>query len=452
MTPRPHITAALALFAICLLTVESRAAEAHWPRFRGPDATGVAGDDPRLPLEWSKTNNVVWSTDVPGLGWSSPVVWGDKVFLTSVTSDKDDANEKPKKGLYLGEGRRDVPEGLHRWLTYCLDLRSGKILWTREAHQGRPKVTRHPKSTYASETPATDGKRLYVLFGDLGLYCYDLEGKPLWAQPIEPKKTMSDYGAAGSPVVHDGQVIVVYDNQEESFIASYDALTGKQRWRTAREEKTTWATPFVWQHAQRTEIVTSGKNRIRSYDLEGRLLWEMRGRMSNLIIPSPFAAHGMLYVTSGYVGDAQRPVYVIKPGARGDITLGEGQTTNAFVAWSLPRSGPYNPSALVYGDYYYTLLDRGMLMAHDARTGAQVYEPQRFPVGASFTSSPWAYNGHLFCLAEDGRTFVVKAGAEFKVERVNDLDGLCLATPAIAQGKLLIRTASKLFCLSNAAH
>ncbi|MSU64105.1 MAG: serine/threonine protein kinase [Pedosphaera sp.] len=437
------------LFTFGLLVSNLGTADDNWPRFRGADATGVASDDPRLPVEWSKTNNVVWTTDIPGLGWSSPVVWGNRVFLTTVVSDKDDANVKPKKGLYLGEGRREVPQGVHRWLTCCLDLRTGKVLWTKEAHQGLPKVTRHPKSTYASETPATDGERLYVLFGDLGLYCYDLDGQPLWSQPIEPKKTMADYGAAGSPIVHEGQVIVIYDNQEESFIASFDARTGKQRWRAAREEKSTWATPFVWKHSHRAEIVTPGKNRIRSYDLDGKLLWEMNGRMSNLIIPSPFAAHGMLYVTSGYVGDPHRPVYAIKPGATGDISLAEGQTTNEFIAWYLPKGGPYNPSAMVHGDYYYTLLDRGMIMAHDARTGRVVYDLQRFPVGASFTSSPWAYNGRVFCLAEDGRTFVVSAGPEFKVERVNDLDDLCLATPAISQGNLLIRTASKLYCIAK---
>ena len=188
--------------------------------------------------------------DVAGWGWSSPIVWGNRVFLTSVVSDEE--NLTPSKGLYLGEGVRDPAKGIHHWMVHCFDLNTGKELWRHEAHTGQPKVPRHPKSTYAAETATTDGQRLYALFGDLGLYCYDLNGKPLWSQKIEPKRTFFDYGAAASPVVHDGQVIVVYDNLEGSWIAAFDAKTGDERWRTSRDETHSWATPFVWTNELRT--------------------------------------------------------------------------------------------------------------------------------------------------------------------------------------------------------
>ncbi len=437
------------LLASTLLFVMSSAtfADDNWPRFRGPNADGVAKSDSRLPESWSTTKNVQWVAEVPGWGWASPVVSGDKVFVSTVIGDME--NEQPKKGLYLGQGVRTPAKGVHHWLVLCFDLNSGKELWRQEAHTGEPQIPRHPKSTYAAETPTTDGQRLYVLFGDVGLFCYDLNGKPLWSHKIEPKKTFFDYGAAASPIVHDGQVLMIYDNQESSYLASFDATTGQQRWRTERDEKSTWATPFLWKNEQRTEIVTCGKRKNRSYDLDGKLLWEFDGRMSNLVIPSPFAAHGMLYLTSGYFADPHRPVFAIKPGASGDITLAKDATSNEFIAWYQPLAGPYNTSPIVVGDHYYTLLDRGFFTCHDARTGQQIYDRQRFPQGASFTASPWAYNGKLFCLSEDGETFVIEPGSEFQVRHTNALNELCLATPAVSKGKLLIRTASKLYCLTN---
>ena len=242
----------VAVIAAILLSAAAQA-EDNWPRFRGPNADGVAPDRAGLPMQWTATENVKWVADVPGWGWSCPIVWGDRVFLTTVVSDEQ--NVAPAKGLYLGEGVRDPAKGMHHWLVYCFDLNTGKELWKHEAHTGRPQVPRHPKSTYASETPTTDGQRLYVLFGDLGLYCYDLNGKPVWSRDIEPKKTFFDYGAAASPVVHDGHVIVVYDNLEESWIAAFDAKSGDERWRTPRDETHSWATPFVWKNECGTEIV-----------------------------------------------------------------------------------------------------------------------------------------------------------------------------------------------------
>ena len=434
-------------FLFCLSLLSGAVFAQDWPRFRGVDGTGVGKDHPGLPSNWSTTENVAWVVGVPGWGWSCPVVSGDRVFLTTVISDQQGAT--PNVGLYLGEGVRDPAPGIHRWMVYCFDLQTGEKRWEHEAHVGRPQVPRHPKSTYAAETPATDGERLYVLYGDLGLWCFDLNGTVLWERRIEPKKTELDYGAASSPVVHDGQVFVVYDNLEDSWIAAFNAKTGEERWRTARDEQRSWATPLVWQNDVRTEIVVPGENRNRGYSLDGQLLWEFEGRMGKLVIPSPLASHGLCYISSGFVIENHRPTFALRPGASGDLAPdGEYSNSQAF-AWYQARAGSYNPSQLVYGDYLYTLYDQGFLTCHHALTGEEIYGKQRFSPSGSFTASPFAYNGQVFCMSEDGLTCVIKPGEDFEILARNSLDELCLASPAIVGDKLLIRTASKLYCVTQ---
>ena len=252
-------------------------------------------------------------------------------------------------------------------------------------------------------------------------------------------------------VLHQGRVYIVNDNDDKSYLIALDKKTGKVIWQVDRDEKSNWATPFIWDNGKRTEIITPGTGKVRSYDLDGKLLWEFKG-MSSISIPTPFTKFGFLYIASGYVGDQNRPVYVIKPGAQGDITLPKGEKSSEFVAWYLPQGGPYNPSPLVLGDIYYTLYDRGLFTAHDARTGAEIYGKQRIdPAVTAFTSSPWAYNGKVFALSEDGDTFVIEAGPQFKVIRKNALDEMCMATPAIADGNLVIRTAGNLVCVRKSA-
>ncbi|HEY4311841.1 MAG TPA: PQQ-binding-like beta-propeller repeat protein [Pirellulales bacterium] len=421
----------------------------NWTRFRGPDGTGVVADDPRLPDTWDQEKNVRWKARIPGRGWGSPIVWQDRVFISAV--DSDDEYEAPKRGLYLGLGRGEPPDSIHHWRVYCLDFKTGEVLWKKDAHEGKPVVPRHPKNTYAAETPTTDGQRLYVLFGDLGLYCYDFDGNHLWTYDIAPKKSMLAYGAAASPIVVGNQVVFVYDNSEDSYIAAVDGATGKLLWKTSRDEQSTWGTPLAWHHGDTTEIVATGRKENRSYNTAGELLWHFDGHMSSLTIPSPFVVDGLLYITSGYFQDKNRPVYAIKPGANGDITLGEGQTSNDYIKWSLEKMGPYNTSPIVYGGLYYTLLDLGMVTCNDAATGEQVFSRTRFPQGASFTASPWAYNGKIFFLSEAGDTYVMPVGREFTIDHTNSLDELCIATPAIAQGKLLIRTAEHVYCIGREA-
>jgi outer membrane protein assembly factor BamB len=434
-----------ALLAIVLFAPAAPAPN-HWPQFRGPGSLGVA-DDPALPDKWSTTENVAWKTPIPGMGWSSPIIWGDRIFLTTVVSAGE--VEAPKKGLYFGGERHNISQAEHRWMVYCLDFKSGRVLWEREVHRGTPPSTRHLKNSYASETPVTDGERVYAYFGNLGVFAFDFNGKQVWKVNFPVRKTRFGWGTAASPIVHRDRLYIVNDNDEESALLAFDKRTGRELWRTPREKGTNWATPFVWETERRTEIVAPGFKKIDSYDLNGKPLWELKG-MSTIAIPTPFTKFGLLYVTSGYVGDQHRPVYAIKPGAAGDISLKEGETSNSHIAWYLPQGGPYNPSPIVYGDYYYTLLDRGFFTCHDARTGREIYGKQRIdPASGAFTASPWAANGKIFCLSEDGDTYVIEAGAEYKLVGKNSVDEMCMATPAVARGSLLLRTASQLYRISR---
>jgi outer membrane protein assembly factor BamB len=431
----------LLLAVISSLTV-GKATNENWPQFRGPNSSGVA-EDPALPEKWSATQNIAWKTEIPGFGWSSPIVWGDKIFVTAVISAGE--IETPKKGLYFGGNRLEPPKGEHRWMVYCVDLKKGKIVWEREVYRGVPAITRHLKNTFASETPVTDGERVYAYFGNLGLYCYNFKGDLIWKQSFESHHTRFGWGTASSPVLHGDRIILLNDNDEQSFLAAYDKKTGVQAWRAEREIGTNWSTPYIWENKGRTEIIVPGWKVVRSYDLNGKALWEFKG-MSSIVIPTPFSKFDLLYVASGYVGDQHRPVYAIRPGASGDISLKEGETSNRFIAWYLPQGGPYNPSPIVYGDYYYTLYDRGFFTCHDAKTGKEIYGKQRIDSNSSaFTSSPWAYNGKIYCLSEDGDTFVIQSGPEYKLLGKNSLDEMCMATPAIANGSLIIRTSSKLY-------
>ncbi len=415
----------------------------RWPQFRGDGSRGVVADNPRLPTSWNTTKNVAWRSKIPGRGWACPVAWGDKVFLLSAVSSGP--VENAKMGLYFGGNRPKPPEHEHVWKAFAVDFKTGDILWEKELYRGVPEVGRHIKNSYASETPVTDGERIYFHVGDLGTYCLDFDGKLVWKKSWPAYKTRYAWGTAASPIVHEGRLYIVNDNDDEAFLAAFDKTDGKEIWRVRRDEKSNWATPYLWKNEKRTEIITCGTHKVRSYDLDGRLLWEL-GPMSSITIPTPFSEHGLLYITSGYVGDETRPVFAIRPGASGDISLEKGRKSNDSIVWSWPQAGPYNPSPIVYGDYYYTLFDRGFVTCHHAKTGEEIYGKQRIEVGASaFTASPWAYNGKVFCLGETGDAFVIQAGPEYKLLGKNSLDELCMATPAIVGDSLLIRTDSRLY-------
>jgi outer membrane protein assembly factor BamB len=434
---------------LVLVALTNVSATDQWPQFRGPQAGNVT-DDPALPDTWSETQNVVWKTDIPGAGWSSPVVWDDHILLTATITQ---GNEPPPiKGLYDpgDDNGRLKAAAEHRFMVYDVDFNTGKIRWQQELLRLVPKVQRHLKNSFASETPVTDGERVYVYFGSVGLLtALDLTGKRLWTKELGAFDGRQAFGTAASPVLHEDRVIVVQDNNNDSFIAAFNKKTGEELWRVKRQEAENWSSPYVWQNELRTEIVTSGLRRVRSYDLDGKLLWELSGMTVN-VVPTPFASHGLVYINSGYPGASPRPVYAIRPGASGDISLKPDETSNQFIVWYQPLLGTYNTSSLVYGDYYYTLLDRGFLLCHDARTGKEIYGRQRIAAEAvAFSASPWAYNGKIFLLSEDGDTFVMQAGSQFKLLGKNSLNEMSLATPAVLRGSLIIRTQSKLYRIAK---
>jgi outer membrane protein assembly factor BamB len=430
----------------------------NWPQFRGTQG-GLAADDPSLPDTWSRTQNVVWKAAISGRSWSSPVVWEDHVFVATVVNAK--SPDQPLKPVPEYRGRSwDGPldetsiattSDVHRWMLYDIDFDSGRIRWQRILHTAVPSQPVHQKNTYFSETPVTDGERVYVYSASIGLFAFDMSGRPVWSKPMPAVKTRMDWGGAASPVLHDGRLYLVNDNEERSFLAAYDARSGRELWRVDRDERTNYSTPLVWENEVRTEIVTTGTRRVRSYDLNGRPLWDI-ARMSVLTVPSPLARHGLLFVSAGYIQDSHRPVYAIRPGAAGDISLRAGETSNRFIAWSNTQISSYQPSPIVVGDYYYTLLDRGFLTCHDARTGREIYGRQRISAESSgFSASPWSYNGRIFALSEDGDTFVIQAGPEFKILGRNPLDEMSMATPAVANGSLIIRTANTLYRFTSSA-
>jgi outer membrane protein assembly factor BamB len=426
------------------------AADLNSPQFRGPRGDGVAHGT-NLPVTWSTTSNVVWSCAIPGKGWSSPVIWGDRVFVTSAVGTGS-VEAPPEKLGSIAEHVRGVTTGdEHQYLLHCVDWQTGKLLWSRCAHKGVPPGSIHPKNTYASETPVTDGERVYAYFGNIGLFCYDLEGRELWSRKWGSFKMDWNWGTSASPALHGDLLFVLNDNQERSFLVALVKRTGKDVWRVDRDEKSNWTSPFIWQNDRRAEIVTSGSGKVRSHDLNGKLLWELRG-MSGVTVPTSFAADGLLYIASGCAHSAQKPVYAIRPGATGDISLKSGATTNTHIAWSQRRAAPYVTSPLVYDGVFYVLLDSGFLAAYDARTGEEIYGKQRFTTGrAAFTASPWAYDGKIFCLTETGETYVVEAGPEFRVLHVNRLDEATLATPAVARDSVILRTLTKLYRIANPA-
>ena len=448
----------MARWIAVVLLIAAVSADDNWPQFRG-SKSGVAADDPALPDTWSATENVAWKIDVAGRGWSSPVVWGDHIFVTAVVNAV--GADEPLKPVPSYTSRsfggpmsgRDIgtsPDP-HRWVVYDIDFKTGKIRWERIVRTGVPSEPKHQKNSYASETPLTDGERVYTYFGNVGLSAFDMNGVPVWSKPMGPFKVRSGWWSAASPALHADRIFIVNDNDDQSFIAAYNKRTGEETWRTNRDEGSNWTTPFIWENTLRTEIVTSGSQKVRSYDLNGRLLWTLTG-MSSIQIPTPLGGSDLLFISSGYPPDPLRPVYAIRPGASGDISLGKNETTNAFIVWSNAALGTYNTSPLVFGGYFYTLFDRGLLTCHDAKTGKEIYGRQRIAADAAgFTSSPWAYNGKIFAISEDGDTYVIQAGPEFKVVGKNALGEMTLATPAVAHGSLIIRTASKLYRIARRA-
>jgi outer membrane protein assembly factor BamB len=438
----------------CILTVACAVAllgaGGNWPQFRGPSASGV-GDGEHPPLKWDTAagTNVLWTAEIPGLSVSSPVVWGDRVFIsTAVSSDK---NQKIRTGLY-GDTDSNADRSPHQWKVLALDKKTGKVLWEQTAYEGTPKTKRHPKSSQASPTPVTDGKVVVAYFGSEGLVAYSVEGKLLWKKDLGIQNAGwffdpdSEWGAASSPVIHKNSVIVQCDRQKDSFVAAFDLKEGKELWRTARAEIPAWGTPTLVAGEGRTEVVTNATKAIRGYDADtGKELWTL-GPNSEVTCTTPVSSHGLIFVTAGY--PPVQPIYAIKIGSSGDLTLKDGKDSSDAIPWSKKSGGVYLPSPIAYGDLLYTVNNNGVLSAYEMKTGNRVYQ-QRVGSGGSFVASPVAAGGRLYLATEEGDVFVVKAGPQFEVLSKNSVGEAVLATPALSGDLLLVRGEKHLFAIAE---
>jgi outer membrane protein assembly factor BamB len=439
--------------AVIVLAIAPALSAQHWPSFRGSRAAGVADGRP-VPAQWNgeTSDNLLWKTPIPGLSISSPVVWGDRVFVT--TAIGSDPKASLRHGLY-GDVEPSNDLSRHSWRVIALDKSTGRVVWERIAHEGVPRSKRHPKSTQASPTPATDGRYVVAFFGSEGLYAYDLEGRPVWRKDLGILSAGwfydPDYqwGVGSSPVIHDDLVILQCDVQRDSFIAAFRLTDGTEVWRTSRDEIPSWGTPTIVEQEGRAQVVANGTKSIRGYDVTtGKELWRLSGN-SEITVPTPFAANGLIYVFSGYRGI--QPMYAIRSGASGDITLRDGATTGEWVAWSRNRGGPYLPTPVVYGDYLYVCQNNGVLAVYNARTGEQLYQQRLGRRGGAFTASPVAADGKVFFTSEDGEVFVVKAGPTYELLATNPMGEVLMATPAISDGVIFVRGLEHLFAIGRRA-
>jgi len=445
----------------------------NWPQFRGPDANMVS-ESKKLPEQWANDTNVVWTYEIAGTGYSSPVTWGEKVFITAAYSNRKEELQTPMTppppppppptgagaNPQRPAGQPVPPQGpppedlsyLKDTITCevtCIDLKSGKELWKKVAYAGNPTMKKHRMNTYANETPVTDGNRLYVYFGMIGVFCYDLSGNLLWKTNLGAYETLNGWGTGASPVLFKDLLFVKVDNDTTSFITALDAASGKEVWKMAREEKTTYSTPVIWKNMVRTELVTTGKT-TRSYDpATGKLLWELKmaGEMS---ISSP--VYNQEYIFLGNAGGREKPgaLYCIRAGAEGDISPSEGETTSSGVVWTSVESGIANPSPLLLDDKLYVLASRGgELACVDAATGKNLYKQKVEKTGACW-ASPWAANGKVLFYDEKGITHIIKAGPVFEELGQNQLDDKFWSSPAIAGDAYVFRGQKKLFCVKKA--
>lgn len=425
--------------------------EGNWPSFRGASASGVQ-DGQAWPERWDaeRGEGVRFKVEIPGLGHSSPVIWSNRLFLTTAVSSDRDASFKP--GLYgSGEASRDRSE--QDWRIVCLDQRNGKRLWETSVTKGNPKDKRHIKSSYANSTPATDGEHVVALFGSEGLFCYTVQGEFLWKKDLGRMDVGAydlpsyEWGAASSPIIHAGKVIVQCDQQKGSFLLAADLKTGKTVWKTFRDELPSWGTPNVVPGKQREELVTNGSNFIRGYDpATGAELWRLGGS-SKITAPTPVFGEGLIIVASGRA--PERPIFAIRPGAAGDITLQGNATSNEFVAWSKTRRGGYMPTPLIYRGQLYVLNNDGLLGCYDLKTGTEHYQERVPHRSFGFSASPVAADGKIYLAGEDGHVFVIQAGPQLKLLATNPVGEPLMATPALANGNLYLRGNRHLFAVGK---
>jgi len=448
-----------------LLILQSCSDSDNWPQFRGPDANMVSARK-NLPAQWASNKNIAWMTKLDGKGWSSPIVWGEKIFISSAIPVKvSPAPEHPPMGGPPPEERRnDQPDQrramppqnagaarpeeadssylneIYQWQLSCYDLKTGKEVWKQVAFNGPPRIKKHQQNTYASETPVTDGKRVYVNFGMMGLYCYDMNGKPLWNKDLGSFKTQNGWGTGSSPVIYDNILYIQSDNEVSSFVVAINSATGNEIWRASREEKTTYSTPYIWKNSVRTELVTGGKT-VRSYDPKsGTLLWQLRAS-GEQVVPSPAGTNDLLYIGNAGGRETKGVLFAVKAGSDGEIT-------DQGIAWKSVETDLGNPSPLLYKGLLYIIGSRGEINAIDASTGELKYKNRITGVAACW-ASPWESDDKIFYTDEKGITRVFEAGSQFKLIYENKLDDRIWGSVAIAGDSYIFRGTENLFCVKK---
>jgi len=423
----------------------------NWPSFRGPQAAGVA-DGGGAAVSWNSVQgrNIKWKAPIPGLAHSSPVVWGNRVFITTAVNIQNDAAFQTET-----DSNDPVPENArYRWMIYCFDKSTGRALWRKIAHEGVPRVKRHLKASQANATPATDGRYVVAIFGSEGLFCFDMTGRLVWKQDLgmlDPglhEDAAVQWGHSSSPIIYKDLVIVQCDGHAQSFLAAYNLQTGRRAWRVERGEMPSWSTPTIVEAKGRAELITNAPRYIRAQDpLTGKELWRFANDDLIVQVPTPFVAHGQVFVTGGWPGG--RSIKVFRPGGSGDLSLPAGQNSSTQVAWRLERGGPYVPTPIVYGDYLYVCNDKGVLSCHDVKTGKQLFQHRINEQGGSFSASPVAIDGKLYFPSEDGDVYVFKAGPTYELLSVNPMGESLMATPAISNGIIFVRGQHHLFAIEQ---
>lgn len=434
-----------------MLALATPIAAQQWPSFRGPSASGVL-DGSQPPVSWDvpRGAHVAWQTPIPGLAHSSPVIWGERVFVTTAVSGMKDA---PLLRGYSTSGEPAPDQVPHTWRVYCLDRKTGRLLWERTVVQGVPRTKRHMKSTHASATPATNGRIVVAFFGSEGLFAFDMDGRPLWHQDLGVLDTGSlayperQWGVASSPVIDDSRVIVQCDIHEGSFLAAFDATTGAPQWRTVREEIPSWASPVVYTEGAKRVVVTNAGRFVRGYDAQsGDELWRL-ANTSEIAVPTPIVADRLVIAMSGY--QPSKPIYAIRTSASGNISLNEQETSNGHVAWSRLRGGSYVPTPLAYRGLLYVLSTNGVLSCYELQTGHVMYERRVADKGGAYSASPVAADGRLYLASEDGEVHVIKAGETYELVATNTVGEMLMATPALADGMVIVRGLAHVFALSS---
>jgi len=425
-------------------------AQTNWPAFRGVNADGIA-KGAATPTIWNaeRSENVRWKREIPGLGHSSPIIWGNRLFVTSAVNERKTA--PLKVGLYGDPGSAD-DDDVQQWKIFCVNKETGEILWDRTAHKGVPKQKRHTKATHANCTMATDGKNLVAFFGSEGLYCYDMEGRQRWQKDLgtlrispvvyndapDPKGADLEWGFASSPIIYGDRVFVQCDVLTNGFVAAFNLSDGKEIWRTPRDDTATWSTPNISTEGPRRQLLVNGWKHMGGYDLQtGEEIWRMSGG-GDCPVPTPIVWNGLIFLMSAH--GPRKPIYAVRTDAAGDISLRNGATTNRYVSWSSLRGASYMQTPVICGDYLYSCHVDGVLTCFEARTGKEKYKERLGTGGEGFTASPVASEGKLYFTSEQGSVFVVKPGPDFAVLATNQMGEVCMATPAISEGTIFFRT------------